>query len=338
MLTKEKADALQALARSITQYAEKELISRRDDWGPINFEDARIDIDLALSIGRDLCELPVEFLTQRVADQLSSEIPSVADCLGEIDTFEIRGGGDPDDNRDTLCSNLHEAVERLQDIAGAGIPYFAYQRGDISENMKQLEGVIDKAKQAHNDAESWVKEKRKAVESIVRATQEAAASGGVATFTQEFESEAKDLKSRSIWWLGAAAFFGALTIAVAISFYFWFGVADEAGAWATVRNVFSKVTVIAVLFTSTVWCGRIYRALVHQATVNRHRALSLKTFQAFVQATDDDYVRDSVLMAATKAVFGAVPTGLVDESVTDEPSVNFVEFGKSANKGLSKTE
>ena len=104
----------------------------------------------------------------------------------------------------------------------------------------------------------------------------------------------------------------------------------------TLRNVFSKAAVIAVLFTGTVWCGRIYRALIHQAAVNRHRALSLKTFQAFVRATDDPVVRDAVLMAATRTVFGSVPTGLVEHSGGQDAGLNFFEYNRSAGEKAAK--
>ena len=118
----------------------------------------------------------------------------------------------------------------------------------------------------------------------------------------------------------------------------WPELSPSADGWETLRNTVSKITIIAVLFTGTVWCGRIYRALIHQATINRHRALSLKTFQAFVKATEDPRVQDAVLMAATKAVFGNVPTGLVEQSRSDQdPSVQFVEIGKSAAEKMADT-
>lgn len=124
----------------------------------------------------------------------------------------------------------------------------------------------------------------------------------------------------------------------AILFYRWPELSPSADGWETLRNTVSKITIIAVLFTGTVWCGRIYRALIHQATINRHRALSLKTFQAFVKATEDPRVQDAVLMAATKAVFGNVPTGLVEQSRSDQdPSVQFVEIGKSAAEKMADT-
>ena len=315
------------------------MVSRPDKWGPINFQKAQPDITLALSIGDDLSGLPVEFLTENTANHLNNFIPPVAQCLDQIDGFSIEGGGDPGSRRDELCGRLRQCTEQLQEYAGPAIPYLAYRRGDISENIARLENTLESAKTTYENAEEWVGQKQNDVEEIVRATREAAAGAGVATFTQEFDKEAQDLSNRSKRWLYATGSFGAATVVAGIGSFFWPEIPAEVGAWETLRNVVSKVTVIAILFTSTVWCGRIYRALIHQATVNKHRALSLKTFRAFVEATEDEYVRDAVLMAATKAVFGTVPTGLVEQKTAgEEPAVNFVEFGKSASKNVGPTQ
>ena len=339
MLTEDLLNALREQLRTITKYSSTDLVSRPDEWGPINFEKAWPDIELALSIGRDLSELPVEYLTEKTAKHLISLIPGASQWLKEIDDFSIEGGGDPGTNRDELCASLHQDLEQLQEIAGPAIPYLAFQRGDISENISRLESTLEFTKKAFEDAEEWIAQKQSDVEETVKAAREAAASVGVATFTQEFDKEAEALNKRSKRWLQATGWFGAATVVAGVGSFFWPNVSVEAGAWETLRNAVSKVTVIAILFTSTVWCGRIYRALIHQATVNRHRALSLKTFRAFVEATEDGYVRDAVLMAATKAVFGTVPTGLVEQRIAgEEPAINFVEFGKSATKSPGTTQ
>ena len=70
-------------------------------------------------------------------------------------------------------------------------------------------------------------------------------------------------------------------------------------------------------------------------TVNKHRALSLKTFEAFAKSSEDKYVKDAVLMAATRTVFGNVPTGLVEERSNQESGVNFVEFGRAASETVA---
>ena len=95
----------------------------------------------------------------------------------------------------------------------------------------------------------------------------------------------------------------------------------------------STETTIAVLFSATIWCGRICRDLKHQSTINQHRALSLKTFQAFVEATNDDRIKDSVLMSASRAIFGRMKTGFVSErGLEHDPEVNFLEIGHSSMK------
>ena len=91
-----------------------------------------------------------------------------------------------------------------------------------------------------------------------------------------------------------------------------------------------------MLFTGTLWCGRIYRALLHQAATNKHRALSLQTFRAFVEATEDENVKDAVLLSATRAIFASIPTGFVDQkAVPDDSSIKVVELAKTAGKNLA---
>ena len=335
MLTENFVNKLREELGTITQYDGEKLITR-SEWGTINFKRAHPDIDLVLSVARELSRLPLNYLTADIAKDIIRHIPAVAEQLKYIDRFSIEGG-EPASNRDHLCANLHSRVEAFHRTVIPYIPYLAYRRGDIEERIKDLESAISSIKDTCGEAEKWVETKKEAIEETVNAAQEAAASVGVATFTSEFNKEYERLKGASVYWLGAAAIFGVATIAVAIVSFFWPSVSPEPNAWEILRNVVGKATIITVLFTSTVWCGRIYRAFIHQATINIHRALSLKTFRAFVTATDDAYVKDAVLMAATKAVFGNVTTGLVDQTRSGESAVNFVEFGKSSTtKGLVK--
>ena len=339
MLSENRCNDLKKQLDAITKYANAELVSRPDEWGSINFEKAQPDIDRALSIGRDLLELPAKFLPESTAEQIIDAITSVAQYLDRISRFSIAEERSPRGTRDQICDQLHKATELLQEVAGPHIPYLAHRRGDVTEIKSKLESTLSDARKKYDDAEKWVTGKKAEIEDTARAAREAAASVGVTTFTQEFDQEATALNKQSKKWLRATGLLSIATVVVAVGSYFWPSISAEAGVWETLRNAVSKVTVIAVFFTSTVWCGRIYRALTHQATVNRHRALSLKTFQAFVQATEDEYVRDAVLMAATKAVFGTVSTGLVDQKTGgEEPAVSFVEFGKSATKNLGKAQ
>ena len=281
-------------------------------------------------MAQDLRGLPLQELSNQTAARIEGDIPAVAELFMRIDEFSLSTGGDPNATRNEICTELSAAVERLRDTATPSIPYLAYKRGDIAESLAKLDEAIAQSQAAFSDARIWISQEKEKIEQIESAARTAAASAGVGTFTDEFNTEAKSLQERSTIWLIAAGVFAAATIAASFGSYFWPVVSSEAGSWETLRNIASKAAIIAVLFTGTVWCGRIYRALVHQATVNRHRALSLKTFQAFVESTDDSYVKDAVLMAATRTVFESVPTGFVQDGGTQESGVNFVKFGRSA--------
>lgn len=334
MPSQDSINELKAELGKVAQYQVEKLVSRAE-WGAIDFKTAEEDIERVISIAKDLSELPLEYLTENAVQNITSNLPSVTQYLNEIDQFDLTG--DAGSRRDHISENLHNSAEILTEYASPHIPYLAYRKGDVSLNIAALNSAVGQAEKIIEDAKEKAEGEMEEVSNIVSAARKAAASVGVATFTQEFDNEATDLKNRSTNWLWATGGLAVSTIGVSIIFYQWPLISTDAGAWETLRNVVSKIAIIAVLFTGTIWCGRIYRALMHQATINRHRALSLKTFQAFIAATSDDRVKDSVLMSATRSIFGRVPTGLVNENgLGQEPEVNFVEIGRSSSEVATK--
>jgi hypothetical protein len=73
-----------------------------------------------------------------------------------------------------------------------------------------------------------------------------------------------------------------ITLLVAI--VMWVMPFDTTDTPSIIQPFGGKLAVLVVLFTATLWCARFHNALIHQSTVNRHRALSLQIFQAFSQA------------------------------------------------------
>ena len=328
MANHELIDRMKDQIEAFSEFDIERLVAR-GEWGVINFKSAEQDIKLAFSIADDLNSLPIHYLTDKAANDISQTIPNVVDFLNQINHFSIESGN-AQGNMQNLAASLHSSVESLHAAASIWIPYLAYKRGDIAKNIERLDTHLKQAKDKLSECNSWIENKQLEVEKIVLATQEAAASAGVAAFTQEFDRESSVLVSRSRKWLIATGLIAATMIGTASLFFFWPQSTENLGIWEALRNTVSKAAIIALLFTATIWCGRIYRAMIHQATVNRHRALSLRTFQAFAQSTNDPIIRDAVLMAATKAVFSPTATGLVERGDAEDTGVSFVEFGRSS--------
>lgn len=103
--------------------------------------------------------------------------------------------------------------------------------------------------------------------------------------------------------------------------------------WQAAQKFGARIIVLVVLFTATLWCGRIYKALMHQAVTNRHRALSLQTFQAFSAAASDDDTRNAVLTETTRSIFATTASGYIDSETSSESPLKIIELSRAINGG-----
>ncbi len=198
MASQDIVQQLEEELETINQYKDVALI-RRPNWGELTFERAEQDIELALSIAADLSSMPLSYLTNQAAQEITQYIPNVSTLLKQIHNFNLQGSASR--KRNEIAANLQDAVASLHTAASVWIPYLAYKRGDSSENIRQIEEAVTNAKAQVNAVASYAEAKRTEVDEIVEAAREASASAGVATFTSEFDEEAKALAGNSKRWL-----------------------------------------------------------------------------------------------------------------------------------------
>ena len=334
MVSESTLDSLKTNITSITKYQDDDAsLTRRSAWGTtITFDVVASEIDYVLSMTSTLAQMPLDSLTDIAASELLDSIPPVAQVLDRIDSFDV-GQGNASATRDQIAIQLKDAVDNMYTQYGKWMPYLAFLRGDADAMINKLKDALSTAGEMTAEAESYTREKQGEVDNIVATAREAAGRAGVATHTQAFGDEAKKLTGTSSKWFWGTIVRSALTLGAIFVLYSWPSLPAGADNWAIARNMFMKVSAVAVLLNGSVWCARMYRALAHQATTNRHRALSLQTFQSFTSATDDDRVRDAVLLAATKCIFAHTSTGLVAESESvQDPSVQFMEIGSKSSE------
>ena len=312
MATPETTETLKGALATVTGFDGPTLVSRTE-WGAINFEDVKHDIELALYLATGMADMPIELLPEQAAKQIAGAIPAVASALKAIDGFKILDAGNVASARDTAASRMKASTDQLLVQAGPWLPYLAYQKGDIIENMDRMRATVAEMETIRGEAKAMATEQKAEMDEIMSAAREAAADAGVATFTHAFRDQADDVLAHSQRWLWAAAVGAVLTISWVLLAHWWPETAPSSDAWVSIRLLFTKFSVAAVLLTATVWCARIYRAMRHQETINRHRALGLQTFQAFTSASSNEETKDAVLVAATHSIFDNVPTGLADE-------------------------
>lgn len=326
MATKEATESLRTSIGAVLAFRERSL-ENRASWGSITFEKAADDFKRIFEILAHLSVLPLEYLTDSAISQIQSSVNSTGEVLSRIDKFNIEQQT-PTGVRDGLVQELHGQADQLYHHASPWVPFLAYQKGDVAKNIESLTSSVANAKTIVDEAKTVIAARQGEIETIITQAREASAAAGAAVFTHDFKNEAKDLAERASKWLKLTAFLAVVTLGTAL--LMWLLPPNGADVPALIQRFGGKLAVLVVLFTATLWCAKTHNALMHLSTVNRHRALSLQTFQAFSHAASDDSTKNAVLMEATRAVFGSVPTGFLDAKAgSSDGDLKIVEVAKT---------
>jgi hypothetical protein len=332
LATQQAAEALRAEIGNALAFRERKLESR-SEWGSITFEKATADFKRVFELLAHLSVLPLEYLTDSAVAQIQSEATQVTELFGRVDKFNIEQST-PTQTRDSFVVEIHSRADQLYTFASPWIPFLAYQKGDVAKNIEALTTSVGQAQTLIESAKTTITARQAEIEGIITQAREASAAAGAAVFTQDFRNEAASLDEQAQKWLYGTAAGALLTLCFAIAVWL-FPVSGE-DATSVVQRFGGKLAALVVLFTATLWCGRTYKALKHLSTVNRHRALSLQTFQAFSHAASDETTKDAVLMEATRAIFGPTSTGYLESRGGPEPDLKIIEVAKTlGSKGGS---
>lgn len=303
-------DRVTNLAAAITQDSIDQLVSN-PKWGTLNFEGARENLKLIFSLAGHLQSLPVEIVPDGPVTNFIQSLEQSSESIKLMREFSLEGSGNPTQSRDNIVARLKENAEQLLNVTQGWIAFLAYQKGDVQRNIEALNATVGQAKDIIAKAQTYANTSKQELDGIISAAREASASVGVAHFTSDFAGQAEALDRDAGTWLKWTAALAVATMVGAV-LSFLLPIPSGASNAVVIQFMTSKLVLLGVLFGATAWCGRIYRALKHQAAVNSHRANSLKSFQAFVKATADEGTRNAVLLETTRSIFAIASSGYLE--------------------------
>ena len=332
MAQNEQVERLHQICQDCTSKPVRELIAN-PDWGTINFEAARPKLELAFRLFGDLLQFPVDLLPDHIIASIINNAEQVLMYIDQIKNFTLHGNAEQ--SRNEIVSNLNNQIDAFYTEAQGWIPYLAYQQGDVQRRLEELSGAVEESSNILTNAKQEAETKKSEIDEIVVAAREASASAGVAHFSSDFMAEAEKLEKSARWWLWGT---GGLTLVTLVVASVFLCMDEPSGLYSVIYHSTTKLIILGTLIAATVWCGKIYRALRHQVTTNKHRANAIKTFQAFSKAASDDAARDAVLMETTKAIFGLSPSGYLDQETAGSEQTRIIELlGRTSKTQLSGT-
>lgn len=326
MATPNSVAELQKMVTGILGFDRKKLL-QRTEWGIITFEKGERDFNRIFDIADYLRLLPIEVLTDQTVTQITNALRNCLQTIQQINQFTLVNSGSPGATRDQYVANLQSVADNLFVQASPWIPFLAYQKSDVSKNISDLNSAVGKAAELIGQAQKEIADKRKDIDKIIVQAREASAAAGAAVFTEDFSRQANTLEGQAISWLRITGILAAGTLATAVAFLFLIKGGDDKLEIA--QRITSKIVILGILLTATIWCGRIYKALKHQAAIYRFEALGLQTFRAFSAGASDTATKDAVLMETTRSIFSNQDSGYIDKGDSGDSDIKIVEVVKS---------
>ena len=336
MATQQNVDKLLKLIEETTEVPVASLI-HSPDWGKLNFEDIEEDLKKLFEMLNHLKILPLNLLPDAEISKIISGLNEPKKTIDAIKKFDIEQAN-AKGTRDSYARSIKTQIDTFYIATHLWIPYLAYQKGDVQKNIESLNDSVKKASIVLEQTKEDVKSKKAELEDVVQAAKEASASVGVSHFSSNFKKEADDLEKSANKWLTATIILAIENFLITLLSYWVLEIPKDSSTAQIVQILSTKLILITVFFTATLWSGKMYRAIMHQVTINKHRANALLTFQAFVKATNDNNIRDAVLMETTKSIFSISPSGYIDNDQSSSQQTNVVEIIKSSIDKIGKSE
>jgi hypothetical protein len=311
---KELRGAMRPKLEEVVKSDPEDLARIRELGTELNFAECIPSLKATINLFRDVAEtLDAEELSFNALSNVSGALDATRNLFRSFVTFSVAQSNPPNRNILQERNNLiQQGLNHYDNVFGQVSPVIAFcaaKRGRMGELESQAEGTLNSMKSAVADLESSRDEAKKTLEIVKGLAQRA----GVSQHAEIFAEEAKSHQSAAWLWLLTTVALTGITVWAGFHFY---QVAlqpiDPSKPYAPTQPLqaaVAKIALLSILFTATIWVGKMYRSHRHNAVVNKHRSNALRTFETFAKATSDDSTKNAVLIKATECIFSPQQTG-----------------------------
>jgi len=247
------------------------------------------------------------FIHQADSVNISTYFRNFMSVIERINQFDPTQGN-PNADRKSFEDQIRNTYNELNKIFLPKIDIFLLKKqASLSETAKISKKVRDNVK--------FIEDAKNQVGGLLKSTQEATSKTGISKFANIFAQESKNKKGTADKWLALSII---SVIGLAIYIYFLITVLVGLGidyTYLAISNTIALTISSYVIYQFF----RNYNVNMHLHTLNKHRENSLKTFETFVKSTDDDKIKDAILVQATKTIFDAGETGFVNSRLSKNP-------------------
>lgn len=242
------------------------------------------------------------FIHQNDVTNISNNLKNFMSFVERIIIFDPTQGN-PNLDKKGIEDNIRIVYRELNNLFITDLEIFLLKKQtSLSETAKISKKVLEDINK--------IKRNAKESENIIKSMQTAAKTKGVGKFADIFMDQAKKNKKSAYAWL-AVSVVSILSVGLFVSILFNGVSTTDMLETGNLHSLLSRVIVLSLLTYLVYNLFRNYNVNMHQHTLNKHRENSLRTFETFVESTENEKMKDAILLQATKTIFEAGDTGYI---------------------------
>lgn len=304
----------------------------RPELGVLGFADAKPIFEAIHNNVLRLQEVNLEAAPIGLIEQVSAKLADLSHSFERVRTFDPVRQNQTVQNKNQYVDDVEQKYAAFFEFAQQLLVITDPKLSSLAPFEDRAKNVTSKLNEILRDTEQFQEKIRQDAEKALAHAKQAAAGSGVTIHAGNFSSEAEHHRKASIkWFVGTIAC--ALATAASAAFSVWLTVTTP-GRLETAQAIqvtAAKLVLFSVLYFATIWCARAFKAHKHNEVINRHRNNALKTFEAFISATDNDKdTKNAVLLQTTQAIFGHVTTGFATGDTEHASAPQILEIVRSS--------
>ena len=286
-------------------------LPREEELGTgLNFREVLPHAVKLIELYKRLSREAVDDLPDSFANQIKSQADADFNKLQDILQFETTVEN-PSVVREQLIQQIENAYEPAFSTLHQLISYGSSVTIDVQRMENDARAMIQSVQDQTESITKELSDTRDQANGILEDVRKVAAEQGVSQqaihFKEESESHAEQSEHwkkntiRLAWGLGIYAFLSLFSHKLP-----WIGPETTT---QTIQFVASKILVFVVISYMLFLSARNFMSHKHNAIVNKHRQNALATFQALVDAAQEEANKDVILTYASACIFSPQDTG-----------------------------
>ncbi len=265
----------------------------------------------------DFMAIPLSFI-----ENLSRSASRTLQSLREIQNYRTNDTR----NRNTLTEEFKRCYhDFLQD----SLPILSYYTID-EQSIQKFEYLLKRAEEINAKIHEKYEQTEVSANKILINLEEAAQKAGITKHSTIFATQADEHKTKSVFWLISTIALSGFMLGIII-YIFKNNPLEELlkepiDNFQLVQFSLLKIVAFSILSYLLFLCIKNYNAHRHNYIVNTFKKNALATFQTFVNSTNDDHIKNTILLETTRAIFSQSHSGYLKHESEDSSPNKIIEI------------